>query len=242
MSKFSGKNAIILINGYNLSTYASAFDVKEDAGKIPVQGFTDECENYIPGLPSASINATLFWDSTANTVHTALASRPNGHVTILPEGYALGNRTLSMPTIQGNYSPNGTPKGAIGVGNLVFESYGDNKAIEHGYALAHASVTAATTTGVGYQVNAAPVTALCSGTLHVWTPPASETTVFKIQHCTTLGGVYADLVTFTIDGSARASERVTVASGTINQFIRVLATKSAAVQTLGFSIHFWQSV
>jgi hypothetical protein len=242
MSKFSGKNAIILINGYNLSTYASAFDVKEDAGKIPVQGFTDECENYIPGMKSASINATLFWDSTANTVHTALASRPNGHMTILPEGYALGNRTLSMPTMQGNYSPNGTPKGAIGVGNLVFESYGDNKAIEHGYALAHSTITD-TAAGVGYQVNAAPVTASCVGTIHVWTPTVDDAYTVVIRHCTTLGGVYADLVTFTVDGKTRTSERVVVASGTINQFIKVTATLTGTDnEDFGFSVHFWQSV
>ena len=242
MTKFSGKNAIILINGYNLSTYASAFEVKEDAGKIPVQGFTDECENYIPGMKSASINATLFWDSTANTVHTALASRPNGHVTILPEGYALGNRTLSMPTMQGNYSPNGTPKGAIGVGNLVFESYGDNKAIEHGYALAHGTITD-TTAGTAYQVNSGAVTAECSGTIHIWTPCAADTYVVKIQHCATVGGIYDDLVTFTVDGSARTSERVTVASGTINKYLKVLATRTgSAGNAFGFSIHFWQSV
>jgi uncharacterized membrane protein YfcA len=43
----------------------------------------------------------------------------------------------------------------------------------------------------------------------------------RLAHGTSLGGVYADLVTFTIDGSAVTSERVAVASGTINQFIRV---------------------
>jgi len=244
MSKFCGKNAIILINGYNLSTYGSAFEVQSDAGAIDVTGFTDGCKNFIPGMKTAAITADMFWSSTAGAVHTALggASPATGHVTILPEGYALGNLSISLPFMQGNYGAKGTPGGAAEIGTLNFLSYGDNVGVEYGKVLGHASVTAATTTGIGFEVNAAPVTASCSGTLHVWAAPASETTVFKIQHSTSLGGVYADLVTFTIDGSAVTSERVAVASGTINQFIRVLVAKSSTVQTLGFTIHYRQSV
>jgi hypothetical protein len=244
MSKFCGKNAIILINGYNLSTYGSAFEVQSDSGAIDVTGFTDGSKNFIPGMKTDAILADLFWSSTSGAVHTALggANPATGHVTVLPEGYVLGNLSMSLPFMQANYSPKGTPAGALEVGTINFISYGDNEGVEYGNVLGHASVTAATTTGVGVEVNAAPVTAECSGTLHVWAAPASETTSFKIQHCTTLGGVYADLITFTIDGTDLTSERVAVASGTINQFVRVLVTKSSTVQTLGFTIHYRQSV
>lgn len=242
MTKISGKNAIVLINGYNFSTFASNFDVDASVNPIPVQGFTDGCENSIPGLPSASIKADLFWDSTVNSVHAALSSNPTGNVTIIPEGYVLGNPTQSLQMMQGNYSPKGTPTTAIEVGTLEFMSYGQNNGIEYGYALAHGTITN-TTSGTAYQVNASPVTAKCSGTLHIWTPCAADTYIVKIQHCTTSGGVYADLVTFTLNGSARASERVSVASGTINQYIKVLATRTgSAGNDFGFSVHFWQSV
>ena len=242
MAKKSAKDAIILIGGYNLSTYATAYETTASVNPIDVTGFTDATKNFIPGQLDATILADMFWSSTANTVHTALHDFTARHCTILPEGYTLGNLSLSLPYEQANYGAKGTPDSAIQIGTINFKSRGDNEGVEHGYVLGHASVTAATTTGVGFQVNAAPVTARCSATLHVWTAPASETTSFKVQHCTTLGGVYADLITFTVDGSAITSERVAVASGTINQFIRVLVVKSAAVQTLGFSIHYWQSV
>lgn len=242
MAKKSAKDAIILIGGYNLSTYATAYETEANVNPIDVTGFTDATKNFIPGLQSGKITADMLWSSTANTVHAALHDMTSRHITILPEGYTLGNLSLSLPYVQGMYGAKGTPDSAISIGTINYESYGDNEGVEHGYVLGHASVTAATTTGVGFQVNAAPVTAECAATLHVWAAPASETTSFKVQHCTTLGGVYADLITFTVDGSAITSERVAVASGTINQFIRVLVEKSAGVQTLGFSIHYWQSI
>ena len=97
MTKQSAKNAIILIGGYNLSTYATAFETQANVNPIDVTGFTDGCKNSIPGLPSAVILADMLWSSTANTVHAALHDFTSRHVTILPLGYALGNHSISMP-------------------------------------------------------------------------------------------------------------------------------------------------
>ena len=240
MTKYSGKNAIILINGYNFSTFASSFETMQDSGKLPVTGFTDECENYIPGLPKATISADLYWDSTANSVHAALASPTTGNITIMPQGYALGNTTLSMPFMQGNYNPKGTPTSPVTVGTLAFESYGaTSRGIENGQALAHGTITD-TTTGTGFiDESGAAVTAVCSGTLHIWTPCAADTYVVKIEHSDSLSTGYSDLVTFTLTGAARASERVVVASGSVKPYRRVVATRTgAAGNPFGFSVHF----
>ena len=240
MTKYSGKDAIILINGYNFSTYSSSFDTLQDVGKLDVTGFTDISKNFIPGLNTATIKADLFWDSTANTVHTALASPTTGNVTIMPLGYALGNPTLSMPFMQANYNPKGTPSSAITVGTLNFEAYGATcRGIENGQALAHATITN-TTTGTGFiDESGATVTAACSGTLHIWTPCAADTYVVNIEHSDALATGYSTLVTFTINGSARASERVVVASGAIKPYRRIVATRTgAAGNPFGFSVHF----
>lgn len=242
MTKYSAKDAIILIGGYNLSTYATAFESEANMNPIDVTGFTDGSKNFIPGLPSASIKADMFWSSTSGATHTALAGLGTGNVTILPQGYALGNNSISLPYQQVNYSPKGTPDSALSIGTIEFACYGNNEGVEHGYVLAHATITS-TTTGTGYQVNAAPVTARCAATLHIWSACAADTYVVKVQHSTTLGGAYADLLTFTANGSAVTSERQTAVSGTINQFIRVLATRTgSAGNNFGYSVHFWQSV
>jgi hypothetical protein len=157
----------------------------------------------------------------------------------MPEGYALGNPTLAMPFMQGNYNPSGSPATAITVGGIQFISYGDNHGIERGYALQHGTITT-TTTGTGFDdISGGAVTAACAGILHVWTPTATDTYVVKIQHSTVLGSGYVDLITFTLDGTARNSERVAVASGTVNRYRRILATRTGgAGDIFGFSVHF----
>jgi hypothetical protein len=241
MTKVAAKNSIILIGGYNLSTYATAYETQTNSNPIDVTGFTDGCKNFIPGLPSAVILTDVLWSSTAGAVHTALHDFASANVTILPEGYALGNLSISLPYVQANYQPKGQPDSAISVGTINFVSRGDNEGVEHGKVLAHATITN-TATGTGYQVNSDAVTSACAATLHIWSLCAADTYVVKVQHCATVDGVYADLMTFTANGSALISERQTAASGTINKFIRVLATRTgSAGNSFGYTVHYWQT-
>jgi hypothetical protein len=241
MAKGTAKNGIILINGYNYSPLAMAYEAIHSTGMMDVTGFSEGGQNFIPGLPSSKMNIGMYWDSTATVGPNAvLGAFPTGDVTIMPEGYALGNPAISMPFTLGNYSPNGEPAGAIQLGTLAFEAYGANVGIENGWSLAHATITA-TTTGTGFvDPSGAAVAGICGGVLHIWTKCAADTYVVKIQHCATIGGVYADLITFTANGSALTVERQTVASGTIQPYRRVLATRTgAAANPFGLSVVFW---
>jgi len=243
MAKLAAKNAIVLIGGYNFSTYATSFEATHDLGLVDVTGFGDGGKNFIPGLPSGKMTIDMLWDSTATTgVHAVLSAFPTGVVTVLPEGYALGNNTVSMPYTQANYSPAGKPDGAIQAGSIGFEGYGANVGIERGWALAHGTITN-TTTGTGFVDPAgAQVTAVCGASLHIWAKCAADTYVVKVQHCATIGGAYADLITFTANGSALTSERQVIASGAIEQYRRVLATRTgAAGNSFGFTVSFWHA-
>jgi hypothetical protein len=52
--------------------------------------------------------------------------------------------------------------------------------------------------------------------------------------------VYADLVTFASDGSAIGGEKVSVASGTINKYRKVVATRTGSeADDFGFTVQFW---
>lgn len=240
MAKSSGKNSIILINGYNYSTYGTAFDTSQSAGMVDVTGFTDGGKNFIPGLPSASLNIQMLWDTTATVGATAvLAAFPSGNVSLLPEGYALGNPSLSLPYALGNFSPSGAPAGAVQLGTLEFANTGADAMLRSGWALAHATITnTATGTGVLDPADAA-VTAKCGATLHVWTKCAADTYVVKVQHSSDNSN-WADLITFVADGSALASESQVIASGTVNKYRRVLATRTgSASNPFGYSVTFW---
>jgi hypothetical protein len=240
MAKLSGKNALILIGGYSLSTYASAYEITQDAGAIEVTGFSDGSKNFIPGLPSAKMAIDMMWDSTAGSVHTALAAASStGIVTIAPEGYALGTPSLSMPFLKVSYSPKSAPDARIDVGSINFESSGNNAGVENGWMLAHATIT---NTATGTSVDdptAGAVTAVCGASLHIRTAAAADTYVVKVQHSTN-DSTWVDLITFTANGSAITSERQAVASGTINRYRRVIATRTgSAGNPFGYSVHFW---
>lgn len=242
MSKFAAKNAIILINGYNFSTYASSFETASGVNPIDVTGFTDDSQNFIPGPLSGSIKANLLWDSTAGSVHTALGSPTTGNVTVIPEGYTIGIGSYSMPFVQAQYGAKGDPASAVQVGQIEFMSYGDNAGVEFGNMLQHGTITNTTSTTGVLDVTDDAVTAECAMTLHIYTACADDTYEIKVEHSDTLGSGYDTLGTFTLDGSAIGSERITVASDTINKYRRVTATRTgSAGNTLGFSVHFWHS-
>jgi len=239
MPKVSAKNSIILINGYNFSTYYNSFDVENSINPVDVTGFTDVSKNYIPGIYSGKISGNVFWDSAALKTHAALKSMPTGYVTIIPEGYVLGNSSISLPFMQAQYNPKGSPDAAIEIGTLDFESYGADSAVTSGAMLQHGTITATTTTTSVLDLLDAAVTAKCSATLHIWTACVADTYVVKVQHSTAVATGFADLITFTANGSAITAERQAVASGTVNKYRRVVATRTgAAGNTFGFSVHF----
>ena len=70
----------------------------------------------------------------------------------------------------------------------------------------------------------------------ILTPTTTDTYVIKIQHAATLP-TYADLITFTLPGTARGSERIAVA-GTVNQYTRCQATRTGSGQTLKLACEF----
>lgn len=240
MSKLAGKDAVYLVNGYLFSSFASAYEVAQGVDPVDISGFGEGSKNYTPGMQTAKITADMFWDKAANSVHAALKTPTTGYVSILPEGYTLGNPSISMPFMQANYSPKAAVTDAIKVGTINFESYGNNVGIENGVALAHATITnTATGTGVDDPTGAA-VTAACGGVLHLWgTPLAADTYVIKIQHSTD-NSTWADLITFVSTGASRTAERIVVASGTVNRYRRALATRTgSAGNSLGYSVLFY---
>lgn len=246
MSKKSAKDAVILLGGYNLSTYFTSYEITESANPIDVTGFSDGAANFIPGLLSGQITGSALWDNTAGKSYPVLragvGATSDGSVTILPEGGTAGNMSISLPMCSGGITPSGSPTGAISLGSINFVSYGSNEGVENGVCLHHGSITVSTTDDDVDDVEVGgDITARCAGTLHVWGATATDTYVVKVQHCATSDGVYTDLLTFTLNGTALGSERITAASGTVSKYKRVQATRTgAAGDTFGFTVHFWR--
>ena len=244
MAKIIGKNAIILVGGYQLSSLFSSYETRGPSVKsVDVTGFTDGCENYLPGISTAEMTLNGYWDNAAGSLNDALKGLGTKNVSILPEGYILGAPSLSMSALQTTFNPGGNVGDAIQIGSIQFLQSGATiPGALSGWALQHGTITN-TLTGTGYDdPSAGAVTAACAGVLHIWQACATDTYLVKIQHSTTLGSGYTDLITFTLNGSAIGSEAVTVASGTVNRYRRVIATRTgAAGNAFGFSVMFWHA-
>lgn len=237
--KTAAKNTVILVGGYNFSTYFASFEGENNSNPKDVTGFGDQSKNSIPTISTARLGGTAWWDSATAKTHLILSAMPSAHVTVIPEGYSLGTYSISMPFMSNKYMPKGSPDTEISIGKLEFESRGSNAGLESGVMLAHNTITT-TETGTGVlDPSGGAVTAACSATLHIWDTVATDTYVIKVQHSTLLGSGYADLITFTATGASLTSERIAVASGTINKYRRVIATcTGSAGETLGYSVHF----
>lgn len=242
MGKTVAKNAIILINGYALSPLITAFSTDANVNPIDVTGFTDGSHNFIPGALAASMKLDCLWDSTSNSIHDVLkAVSANGACTLLPEGYAVGNPTISLPFMQANYAPQGTPMSELKVGSIDLQSYGSNVGLEAGVALFHGTITTTTSSAGVLDPTGASVTAACGATLHCWgTPLPTDRYVVIVEHSTAVSTGYTTLMTFVADGSTRTVERQTVVSGTIKKYRRITATRTGtSADPFGFSVHFY---
>lgn len=239
MAKITAKNAILLVNGYNLSSWGSSYEVPTEIDPVEVTGFGDGSKNYTPGMKSGHIAMDMMWDKDAAAVHAVLKTPSTGIVSLMPEGYALGNPSFSLPYMQANYLPGANVSEHIKVGSIVFESYGVNVGVEHGIALAHATITD-TTTGVGVLVGAGTFACYC--VLHIWDTVSSDSYVITVEEADTLGGAYTNVATFTLNGQALNAERILVASAARKAYMRAVATRTgAAGDTLGYSVLFAHS-
>jgi len=211
---------------------------------IEVTGFTEGWKNYVGGLGVGSMTLGMYWNSDAASSNfystvAALKGMTSKCVTIIPDGYVLGNPAFSINAQQSNFNPAGVLSDALKLPSIKFQTKNGDGGPQSGWALQHGAITN-TLTGTQYDdPTGAAVTAACGGFLHVWSATATDTYVIKIQHSSN-GSTWVDLVTFTLNGTAKNSEQVTVASGTVNRYRRVLATRTgAAGDTLGFTVSFY---
>ncbi len=243
MPKVSAKDGIIVVGGYNVGFDAASYEIDHSVEMLDITGFGEGWQNYAPGKFTGQMSVNFFWNEATGRSNDALMPLSAGqNVTIIPEGYTLGNACLSMYATDANFTPGGGANTVLSSGNIVFQTAAIDGGPLPSVVLAHATITA-TTTGTGFpDSTGAQVTARCRGTLHIWTACAADTYVVKIQHCATLGGAYADLLTFTANGSAVTSEVQTKASGAIDIYRRVLATRTgAAANPFGYTVTFWHA-
>ena len=210
-----GKWTKIWAGGYHLSTYSRDVAPQSAADEIEVGGYTQD-KQYMTGRLDGSITIDGFFETTS---HTALKTVGN---TAVPVSIALGNNAtpatgdpaFCLNSVETNYTSTPDLNGYVGL-NVNFKTK-SGKGLEIGTLLLDDTVTA---DGNGSSVdNGASSSNGGVGYLHITATSSGDTIAVTVQDSPD-DAAWSDLVTFTIDGSAVAGERVEV-TGTVNQYVR----------------------
>lgn len=238
MAKLVGPFCNLYLHGYDLTGYANQWQVDEEYADLDLTAFGDGVENFGPGIPSVAGNLASFLDAVANKSYDALKT---------PGSFT--DKALSIHVGQNAAPAIGDPVLAILCKqfaatvplelatarkiNGTFKAGGNYK-LDMGRIHADTSIT--NTTNFASVDNSTSSAAGGVGYLHILTPTSTDTYVIKIQHSTN-DSTWVDLITFTLNGTARNSERIPVA-GTVNRYTRAIATRTGVGQTLKLASSF----
>ena len=226
MAKTSGHHAKVLVGGYDLSALSNNLEIGEQYDAHDVAGF-EAVHHFVPGQKTTTFtHQGLFEQGTA---HAALKA-PGGSAVITAlvgqnAAPAVGDPVFLFNTYQGNYSVQ--PSNAAAV-PFSAEYHGQSDSHSRwGVALTPPVTITDTTQGTSVDHGASSSNGGIA-TLHVLTAAATDTYSVKVRHSPD-DSTWADLVTFTLDGSAIGGEFQTVAAGTtVDRYLRYEATRTGA--------------
>ncbi len=228
MSGTAGRFTQIYFAGYDLTGRSNQVDAIAEYGELDLAAFGDGSENSGPGVPRGEANITTFLDPVANQSHDALKS-PGGYtdkvfMALFGNNAAptIGDGAFALLCKEFAYTTPITVKNAV-IANAKFLGAGQKPDV-NGIVQANTTITA--TTNFTSVDNAASSANGASGYLEVLTPTSTDTYVVKLQDAPD-NSTWADLITFTLNGTVRGSERIAV-TGTVDRYVRAVATRTGS--------------
>lgn len=197
-------------------------------------GFSDGVHNFTLGTPTAVLDSyqAVFAADIAGDANRSfdVLKAPEDRIISVPWGIKAapteGDIAYLHYASQASFTHDGAGPILI-TANLPRGTDNLTLAQPWGYVLAAGSSISATTNYTAVDNGAGTTNGLIAF-LHV-TATASGSWTLKVQHASS-PPTYADLITFSSDGSAITSE-VGTSTGTVNQYIRFQATRSTGTTT-----------
>lgn len=216
MSFVAGTSGKVVANEVQLSAYVSGWSATHRRAVSEVTCLPDSGARFVPGLLGGAVNLQGFFDSDAGAINdevTSTAGVNNGLlVTILPEGWTVGNVAFTAVTDLENYTVSSTVSEAVGVAVDGMPDDGvDWGVVLHGLT-AETADASATSVDNGSSSTGGAVAAL-----HVTAYSGLTNAVVTVEHSTN-NSVWSTLITFST-ATATTSERKTV-TGTVNRYVR----------------------
>ena len=240
MSKQSGLGDSFIVGGYDLSGTVNSVDqISGGPALLDVTVVRDSAHERIGGLRDGSMAFTSFADITApptpafvDGIHLLPVTDTIG---MYLHGQALGNAAAAINAKQIDYDPTRGTDGSLTIKcQLQANGYG----LEWGEQLTAGLRTDTTATAGTVVDDGAGTTFGAQAYLQVTALTGTDVTV-KVQHCTTSGGSYTDLITFAQTTAANTVQRVAVSNATtVNEFLKVTTVTSGGFTSATFAVVF----
>ena len=211
-----GKNAKVLINGYDVSDHLSSITVSGEADTVEVSTLGSNDKSYILGMKDATVSAEGYYAGVSSDIESLLNTNLGALTTwtMVMGSDTVGGTAIGAQALETTYETGAEIGGAVAITIEGQTTGGRNSGV-----VLH-PLGSETATGSGSSVDGSAATSLGAvAYLHV--PVVSGTTPtldVKVQHSSD-NATWADLITFTQVTTANAYERVAV-TGTVNRYLR----------------------
>ena len=240
MAITTGLNTRLYVEGYDLSGDANSLDgAGYNQTLLDTTGLNTEAVTRTTGLVEGNITFNGFFNNATGQSHPVLSSNSGklpsaDQVVLIPFGSAVGDPFAGLVSKEGEYNVSRS-QGSVMTLTATYASEGIGT--EFGDMLtAHEDTHSSAGSGTVFDGGASSSNG-ASGYLQVFSLASGSVTV-KIQECSTSGGSYTDMITFSTVASASAptAERLTM-SGSVSQFLKVTTTGTFSNAVIAVGVH-----
>lgn len=226
-----GKNTKVLLNQYDISAYLSEASPSESIETAETTAYGQNAKTYIVGLRDSTLSMSGFFDGSADAVDEIISGAlqtAEENITFAPEGLSAGSRVVTMTSLGTSYEISSPVADVVSVS---MEAQTTDR-IDRGISLVDLAAVSSTGNSTA-QDNSVSSSNGAAATLHVTANTRNGSTTFKIQDSAD-NATWADLITFSVVGTAtKTSERLTT-TGTVNRYIRVAYTLAGSTGSITF--------
>ena len=234
MAKTAGLGAALYVAGYNLSGDTQALGkVSGGPAALDVTDITQYAYSRLGGLRDGGIDWTSYFDPS--TSHPVLSALPTSdvHLMFSPIPPLLGGPAACLVSKQINYD--GT-RGTDGMFTFALSAQANADGLEWGNLLTAGLRTDTTATAGSPFDNGAGYTYGAQAYLQVTAFSGTDVTI-SVQHATSSGGSYSDLIAFTQVTSGPQAQRASVSnSTTVHEFLKATTTTSGGFTSVSFAV------
>lgn len=235
MAKTTGLGDAFYIGGFDIGGDTNSLSkISGGPAALDVTDITQSAYSRLGGLRDGGVDFVVYHDPAAGAEHAALSTLPTADVIATYfRGTAVGNPAASMVSKQVNYDPTRSNAGDL---SFAVSCMSNADGLEWGLQLTPGKRTDTSATAGAFYDNGASFAFGAQAYLQVFAFAGTDVTV-AVQHATTSGGSYSNLIAFSQVTSAPQAQRVTVSNvTTVNEFLKVTTTTSGGFTSVTFAV------